>query len=1679
MRHHVTNNSGAIKRSHILAFLAIALVICVIGYGYFRNVRQLILAEKTAELRTIAIFKEDQIVQWRKERLGDGLSIQHNPLLADRLRDYLEGSRSPVILEEFKIWIESLRTGYDYRSVALYGVDGRMLVAVHDAGTQLDLMSQNLVEQSVHKSQVYFSDFHRDEDSGYIHLNLVVPVGHSVGNQFKPLAVLVLDVDPNKFLYPLIYKWPTASKSAETILLERNGDDALFLSDARNKPDTALSLRMPLARKEMPGVRAVLGHDAVFEGKDYNNAPVLAATKTIAGSPWSLVAKIELDEIYEPLKTQALWVTLFCALLVLATGLGIYNWWSRRTVKSLRESDEKFRAVAAHTYDWEYWKAVDGIIFYCSPSCERISGYTAEQFRQDPDLLNRMIHPDDRDRFIHHLDFGPNGLEPANCQIMDFRIHTSSGEERWIAHVCQEIFDEQGASLGRRACNRDITIRKTIEESLAVSQAELQAIYDNAPVMMCLVNPDGCIIYANQAFTDFTGISQEGLEGGHACGVFGCVNAQDDPRGCGYGLNCLNCSLMQTIDDTFKTGNTHQYEEHDFTIDRDGNRQSFTLLGSTVRVDSASNPRLLLCLQNITEHSHLRQLLQSEEALKRQISMFASLLKNLSVGVFMVEAPSGKPLVANDAARDLLGRGILPDATRNNLSEVYKAFKAGTHAPYPPEEMPIVLAINGEASHVDDMVIERPDGTQIHLEVYGSPTADDQGHVWASLASFADITAQKMAEKIIRDQNKELERLVAERTRELEGTNYELTVINVELNERRHEAEENREKLLQLSTAVENSPVSIVITDKLGNIEYVNPRFTEISGYQPEEAIGQNPRILKADNQPKLLYQDLWETILAGNTWRGDLCNQKKNGEIHWEHASISPIRDEDGTVTHFVAIKDDITEQRELMEDLLNARDAAGLAKERLVLATKIGGIGVWEYDLVNNSLVWDKQMFHLYGVSPEEFTGAYDTWRMGIHPDDLQRCDREVELALQGKRQYDTEFRVVWPDGSVHFIRAAANVQRGNSGRPLRMIGTNWDITGFKQTEVQLKDYSDQLKHKNDELKEAMIVVEQAGRAKGEFLANMSHEIRTPLNAIIGFSALALKNPMPPRLQDFVGKIHTAGELLLNIINDILDFSKNEAGQLKLEQTPFRLNIIVDNASSMVRQKARDKGLNLYIETPPETSDCLVGDPHRLSQIIVNLLNNAVKFTEHGEIRFETTLLEQEESRILLKFSVRDTGIGITAEQISKLFQPFTQADGSNTRRFGGTGLGLSISKQLAENMGGEIWCESTPGEGSTFSFTAWFGLCQEHDMEQCTHTCAMITDDELPSFDFSGSRVLLVEDNEINRQLAMELLKDTGVAIDVAENGEEAVTMITGGTVMYDLVLMDIQMPVMNGYEATRIIRDDSRFASLPVIAMTAHAMEEERQKILKAGIDAHIAKPIEARTLLQVMRFFLGQQESSVNLHQKHADVTDDGLALPIISGLNVADALSRMDGNRNLYRWVMDSFVENQTTAASAIEKALSEGDSESAARQAHTIKGIAGTLGAEELEKLGLELENAILLDGSPASSAAILDRFAAELRRLVMEINSYLSAAPPDGIKPSATVDLLVVTPILKQLQRYIQDNDGRAERYLDDFQTELNGLPEKDIGRIKKYLKNFALSAAHAELLALADKHGIELED
>ncbi|MEK6806442.1 MAG: response regulator [Pseudomonadota bacterium] len=429
--------------------------------------------------------------------------------------------------------------------------------------------------------------------------------------------------------------------------------------------------------------------------------------------------------------------------------------------------------------------------------------------------------------------------------------------------------------------------------------------------------------------------------------------------------------------------------------------------------------------------------------------------------------------------------------------------------------------------------------------------------------------------------------------------------------------------------------------------------------------------------------------------------------------------------------------------------------------------------------------------------------------------------------------ELHIQRRDGSRFWGSLSTRVVRDASGHHIAFDGLLADISERRRME--------QLTHARE-------AAEAATHAKSEFLAKMSHEIRTPMNAIIGFTELALRDNSEPRRLNYLEQIRSASRSLLGIINDILDLSKIEAGKLTMEQQDFELPALLDKLSGLFTLQAAHKSIAISLTAPPALPP-LRGDPLRLEQVLINLLNNAIKFTERGSVSLDVAVQSQTHDVLQLQFSVRDTGVGIAPEQAGKLFAAFSQVDDSTTRKFGGTGLGLVICKQLVEMMGGRIWLEDAPGPGCLFRFTARFGIgvAKPAAGSPLTSPAAPIS--------LKGVRLLLVEDNTLNQMLTSDLLRGHGVIVDVAANGEQAVTAV--GLNQYDLVLMDVQMPVMDGLEATRWIRSNAHHAQLPILAMTANAMESDRQQCLDAGMNDFITKPIDVEQVLAVIGRHLRQ------------------------------------------------------------------------------------------------------------------------------------------------------------------------------------------------------------------------------
>ena len=509
-------------------------------------------------------------------------------------------------------------------------------------------------------------------------------------------------------------------------------------------------------------------------------------------------------------------------------------------------------------------------------------------------------------------------------------------------------------------------------------------------------------------------------------------------------------------------------------------------------------------------------------------------------------------------------------------------------------------------------------------------------------------------------------------------------------------------------------------------------------------------------------------------------------------------------------------------------------------------------------------------------------------------------------------------------------------NQAHQIRLAVT--DISERRQAEITIK--------------EANRLAEKANRLQSEFLANMSHEIRTPMNAIIGMSHLAQRTELTGKQSNYLNKIAIAAHSLLGIINNLLDFSKIEAGKLELEQVTFSLAEVFTHLEDLVGVMAMEKNSELVFFIAEKTPKYLVGDSLRLSQILLNLLNNAVKFTAYGKIRVSVECLEQTASDVKLQFAVQDDGIGITQEQIQRLFRPFSQADSSISRQYGGTGLGLAISLQLAKMMGGKIWVKSQIDSGSTFYFTAKFTLA-EHDSP------ARTTPEHTTPISLAGQKVLLVEDDAINRELATELLTDLGIQVKIAQNGQQAVNLVK--TEIFDLVLMDIQMPEMDGLTATRLIRADRRFHDLPIIAVSAHAMSCDRQKSLEAGMNDYISKPINPKKLVELLSYWLkAELKPPAKMTSEPLKSVNDIQLPDELPPFNLAQALLRAKGNSGLVHKLILMFHADFHNSSEKLCQLISDGNYEEARRLIHKLKGAAMILAIDELPAIAEASNRAI-----------------------------------------------------------------------------------------------------------------------
>ncbi len=987
--------------------------------------------------------------------------------------------------------------------------------------------------------------------------------------------------------------------------------------------------------------------------------------------------------------------------------------------------------------------------------------------------------------------------------------------------------------------------------------------------------------------------------------------------------------------------------------------------------------------------------------------------------------------------------------------------------------------------------------------------------------------------------------------------------------------EKQREQLLSYQRALLDAlPNPVMVSDESLNIYAVNKEFELAFGVSRDDVIGKS--LLESNFFPEALcekfHQENKDLLVKGGSSNREMQLKFADGserDVMYMRTSFELEGRAQGIISLVVDISTLKIAERELFD-----------SQRQLELAMTGANAGLWDWDLEYKHLdigdVWASMLGYTKIELHRLYGNANNYWQKLIHPEDLDEMLAALEFHMQGKTDvFRAEMRMKTQQGQWKWILSVGKAfDRDENGYASRVIGINLDINDTKNME-------------NDLLK-AKTSAEEATQAKSDFLANMSHEIRTPMNAIIGMSYLALETDLDNKQRNYVQKVHRSAESLLGIINDILDFSKIEAGKLDIENVDFRLEDVMDNLSNLVGLKAEEKALELHFDVSAEVPTALIGDPLRLGQILVNLGNNAVKFTEAGgDVVIKVELKEFVDDQVAVHFSIRDTGIGMTPEQQAKLFQSFSQADNSITRKYGGTGLGLTISKKLTELMNGEIWVESEAGVGSTFHFTAQLGKqkngmsqrlpieadlgilrilivddnatareilstilsgfgfqvdqantgeqalsllksadlndpydlvfmdwkmpgkdgvettkeIQKNDLIENVPTVIMVTAygrEELSNaanhIDISGfltkpvtasglldsillamgkdvvserhvaekdnlaesaidhlqgANLLLVEDNEMNQELAMELLTMNGLSVTLAENGQEALDELTRQT--FDGILMDCQMPVMDGYTATKHIRAQVQYQSLPIIAMTANAMAEDKARVIASGMNDHIAKPINVNGMFTTMAKWITPKEPKARVTINSDSSTNDSneTEIPNVLGIDTEAGLAVTQQNKALYLKLLKRFASSYQNFEQLFVDAIQDSDDKAAIRCAHTLKGTAGNIGAKSIQSSAKALEQACE-DAFEAGTMKVNGEANEHIQRLLNDVLQDLVpvvdelsklSTPAKAVTDSQVLDKVKIAPIFAELEELIEDFDTDATDILEQLDPMFQG--------------------------------------
>ena len=1533
-----------IDRRYFAIALLLAGVVSIGGWIICQH--QYSSALKTAHetLISVADLKVTAIENWMNERRGDTEVMRNSLMVRGLLMNPGSTEARQLAADRFSVW----RRVYGYSAVVVANSNG-VVQLTDPADFPLGRAEvAGHVQQALQNSRSVQADLHRDQ-GGKIYFWLSGRAFAQLQTNGPPDGVFISVFDPYQFLYPFIQKWPTPSKSAETLLVRREGDDAVFQNPLRHATNAPLTLRFPIdPSSRLPSVRMFLGDKAVEEGKpvealDYRGARVLSVMRWVPNTPWLMIAKMDEEEVLAPPRKEAFETAVISALVLVVVMLGIGSLSRRQKLVYARANEARFRMLIEQAPTAISISRGNNTIYVNQKHLDLYGFRSMEEVAGRP--VTDHWAPEFRELIAERIGQRARG-EPAPTEYEGMCLRTDGSTFPVEVAVASVELSDGRASM---AFINDVTERKRSEQSLKL----FRLLIDHASDAIEVIDPiTGRFLDVNEKAGQVHGYSREEY--------LSLTVPQIDPEFEAAGENAMG----EHVEKLQRLGFMVFESEH---RRKDGSIFPVEINASYVRLE---RDYILAVVRDITERKRVEKQIRHLNRVYAVLSGINTLIVRERNPQKMLEAAC--QIAVEKGQFRMAWVGML-DETGQNIRAIASAGVVGSYLDNvnidltDPSRMsgPSGKAfLSGEHHFCNDIATDpamtpwRAEGLRLGYRSSAAFPLKFEGKrtglftLYATEPNFFDSAELQLLDELARD-------------------------IGFGLEVNRREVERQRVESL-FTMAFEYAAIGKALVAPDGRWLRVNRALCKMLGYTDEE--------FRSTTFRDVTHPEDWardsatvDQLLKGaiETFEIEKRYRHKAGHYVWAYLTTSVIRNADGAPDYFISQIQDITERKRAEEQLRAGQEAILESEQRLRLALESGRIGVWQQDAEMGPFRADHRIFEWYAIPlNEDGRVPLQDWLERIHPGDQAGVQAELETLWSGASHASAEFRIVRPDGSVRHMHGTGSPAFDRDGRVKRVVGANVDVTELKEAvrerealvydlrkrvkELRLLHDTAQLLQRNHgsvrdllnewvvlfpaawrfpECCEARIVyrdieaktkgwkevpwkqsapittgdgdgkieivymeqrpeaaegpflaeerallislaemlmgylelrkhreelellvasrtealnlakedAENANRAKGLFLANISHEIRTPMNAILGYAQL-LENdaalPAAPRKR--AGVIRSSGDHLLHLVNDVLEMSRIEAGRVKLVVEPFDIRAMLEETRQMFVPLAAAKNNKLVFELAPELPDFLVGDVGKIRQVVINLVSNAVKFTEDGQIRVRADVRASAQGRLKISIVVSDTGRGIPAQDLGRIFKAFEQTESG--LRAGGTGLGLTICQNFSRMMGGDITVTSSVGQGSAFQFT--FGA--ESAPGTRLPSVRLPTANARLESEFMGCKVLVVDDVEANRSVLADLLARTGFEVRTAADGEEAIRVHDAWNPA--LVLMDLRMPGMDGVEAIRRIRSSGSRSAL--VALTASSFPEAREQVMKAGGSDFLLKPYREKELLQAIGRILG-------------------------------------------------------------------------------------------------------------------------------------------------------------------------------------------------------------------------------